>query len=159
MPDQEHGPKIEVIKNEVLKPGPVEEKRAMIPAEVKQTPLGKSVPLICDNCYVRDKCPKFKSAQECVFTSEGTPIETVADIKRVINGILALQVQRINQARVIENLDGGYPDGSLSAELDRFMEHVQILKELSDTRDTLEVRARGTGIISKIFGEIAKKKE
>ncbi|MBI3292113.1 MAG: hypothetical protein HYZ73_04805 [Elusimicrobia bacterium] len=147
----------EVVKNETLKEGPLEEKRSLIKAEVKTTPLGKNVALICDNCYVRDKCPMFKPAQECVFTSDRPAIESVADIMQVIKSLLAVQVQRINQARNIENLDGGYPDGSLSAEMDRFVDYARTLKDLGDTRDTLDIRARGKGIISQIFGDLYKK--
>lgn len=148
---------VEVVKNETLKEGPLEEKRSLIRAEVKISPLGKGIALICDNCYVRDKCPMFKPAQECVFTTEAASIETSADMRQVIKGLLVLQLQRINQAKNIENLDGGYPDGSLSAEIDRFVEITRALAELGDTRDTLEVRARGKGIISQIFGDMYKK--
>lgn len=150
--------KVTVIKNEVLKAGPLEEKHALAPVEIKQTPIGKSVPLICDNCYARSRCPQFKPGQTCVYITDDVVVETAADLKRIIQGLMAIQVQRINQARVIENLDGGYPDGSLSAEMDRFMEFAQILKDLGDSRDTIELKARGTGIISQIFGNLAKGK-
>lgn len=150
---------VTVIKNEILKDGPLEEKRSMLPATIKETALGKGVALICDNCYVRDRCPMFKPSQECVFTPEKIIMETAADMTQAMKSLLVFQLQRINQARNIENLDGGYPDGSLSAEIDRFFEIVRTIKEVGDNRDTIEVRARGKGIITQIFGDMLKRKE
>lgn len=148
---------VEVMKNEILKEGPMEERRALIKSEVKTSPLGKGVELNCDHCYVRDRCPEFKPAQECVFQQDVPKIETGADIRGAIMSLLSLQVQRINTARNIENLDGGYPDSSLSAEMDRFVELARILKEMADPRDTVDLRVKGKGIISQIFGDIMKK--
>ncbi len=151
---------VEVIKHEVIKEGPVEERRSLIKAEVKQTPLGKSVGLICDHCYVRDRCPEFKSGQSCVFQKDIPNIETGADIRGAIMSLLSLQVQRINTARNIENLDGGYPDGSLSAEMDRFVELARMLREMSDQRDTLDLHVKGgPGIITQIFGDMLKRQK
>ncbi|MFA5139743.1 MAG: hypothetical protein WC728_10970, partial [Elusimicrobiota bacterium] len=106
----------------------------------------------------RDRCPEFKPGQECVFQKGGPKVGTGSEIRQAILDLLALQIQRINQARNIENLDGGYPDGSLSAEMDRFLEMVRTLREISDQRDKLEVRATGKGIISQIFGDILHRK-
>lgn len=148
---------VEVVKNEILKEGPVEERRSLIKTDVKSTPLGKGVALICDHCYVRDRCSEFKPGQECVFQKDVPKIETGADIRGAIMSLLSLQVQRINTARNIENLDGGYPDSSLSAEMDRFVELARILREISDQRDTLDLHIKGPGIITRIFGDMMKK--
>jgi len=150
-------PDVQVVKNETLKDGPMEEHRSLIKADIKDTPLGKSIALFCDHCYARDRCPEFKPGQECVFQKGGPKVETGTEIRQAILNLLAVQIQRINQARNIENLDGGYPDGSLSAEMDRFLEMVRTLRDISDTRDSLTVQARGPGIITRIFGEMIKK--
>ncbi|MFA5141142.1 MAG: hypothetical protein WC728_18095, partial [Elusimicrobiota bacterium] len=48
-------PDVQVVKNEALKDGPMDERRSLIKADIKDTPLGKSVALFCDHCYARDR--------------------------------------------------------------------------------------------------------
>ena len=149
-------PEVSFIKNPAEKPMDVLPERSMIVPGAKPvtTPLvgGKGAELYCHNCYIKEKCPMKKSeGGTCSYMMDAAKIDDSKDIVTVLKGLLAMQVQRINHMFVVERVDGGYVDNTLSIEMDRFFKMSLQLKELMDNRDTITIKAKGSGIISQLF--------
>lgn len=108
----------------------------------------------CDSCFVSGSCPAFEPGNECAFD---LPLEvrTRDQLMALLSGVIEMQAQRVAFSRFAEELEGGYPDPNLSNEMDRLFRLVESMKEITDSRDTLEfsVKAKaGAGVLSRIFG-------
>jgi len=114
----------------------------------------ESIKVRCVDCFIKDRCPHFDAKTECKFKTFDKSIE--GNAKEAINRLLVLQIDRINRMSLIEKFEGGYADSTLSREMDRFFNLLKALKDLGDTRDTLEIKAKGQGIVSKIFGKFSE---
>lgn len=121
-------------------------------AEDFQLPISeRNVRVLCDKCYLEKRCPKYTEGGECVYNLE-VNIDKNTDMITVAKRLLNIQAERVFRASIIEKTDGGAMDGNLSEEIDRYMDMLQRFKDLGDYRDTIEIKATGSGILSKIFG-------
>ena len=64
-----------------------------------------------------------------------------------------MQAERVSRAVHIEKADGEAIDKALSQEMTLYMKMLKDYKDLLDNRDILEIKAKGTGILTKIFGK------
>lgn len=108
----------------------------------------------CDSCSLAVVCPLHEPGSQCKYQ---IPIEirNRDQLLGILHSLLELQGQRIAFARFSEELQGGYPDANLSAELDRFMKMTMSVKEIQDNRDFLKVTVEGraqAGVLSRLFG-------
>jgi len=108
----------------------------------------------CDGCSLAVVCPLHEPGAQCKYS---IPIEirNRDQLLGILHSLLELQGQRIAFGRFSEELQGGYPDANLSAELDRFMKMTQSVKEIQDNRDFLKVTVEGraqAGVLSRLFG-------
>lgn len=109
----------------------------------------------CDTCYIKSLCPEFAEGEGCAFD---IPVElrTKDQLVALLRGMIEMQSQRVAFARYAEELEGGAPSKTVSAELDRLFNLTQRLKDIQDEREFLKlsVETRGqAGILSRIFGE------
>ena len=108
----------------------------------------------CDQCYMYDKCPYYRSGFTCKIdwgsNKPSTP-EAMYDF------LIDLQYKRVKRASVFEQVDGGVPDAGLSGEMDRLDGLIVDKSNLSRERFSVNVEATGSasgggGILAKIFG-------
>jgi hypothetical protein len=69
--------------------------------------------------------------------------------------MIEMQMQRVAFLKYAEDLEGGYADPTLSAEMDRFYRMLEKLKELQENKESIrfEIEAKGrTGILSALLG-------
>ena len=71
--------------------------------------------MFCSNCYIADKCPMFRPSTSCAFKfapdhNAKTPIE-------MLDGLIAQQEERVQRALFFEQMEGGTPNKTYSAEL------------------------------------------
>jgi hypothetical protein len=108
----------------------------------------------CSSCSLATVCPKFDPGAACSF-SIPVEIRNRDQLVGILSSLLEMQAQRVAFGFFGEQLQGGYPDANLSAELDRFMRMTLSVKEIEDNRDFLKVsiegRAQG-GILRRLFG-------
>ena len=109
---------------------------------------------MCDSCSLAVVCPLHEPGAACKYS---IPIEirNRDQLLCILHSLLEIQGQRIAFGRFSEELQGGYPDANLSAELDRFMKMTQSVKEIQDNRDFLKVTVEGraqAGVLSRLFG-------
>jgi hypothetical protein len=116
---------------------------------------------VCDGCFLKDKCPGFKPASTCLYD---IPIEikTRPQLMAVRDALITMQTQRVLFLQMSEQLNGGYPDQNLSAEMDRLR---RMIKDRFDVeRETLTIQgpsvhvSGGAGYLSSLLGsEVADK--
>lgn len=108
----------------------------------------------CDTCVIRDVCPESKPGAECAYE---LPVDLTSknQLRHAFDTILALQFKRIARMQMIEELQGGYADPNLSAEMDRFTRMVKVKHDAEKQGISINIEAsgdRGTGRISQLFG-------
>lgn len=108
----------------------------------------------CDTCFVKTFCPAFEENSGCAYDIP-VQIQTKDQLASLINGLLEIQGQRVFFARFVEELEGGAPNKSVSAELDRFFALTEKARDIQDDRGFMKmtVETRGNaGMLSRLFG-------
>lgn len=108
--------------------------------------------LVCDTCYAAQTCPQFKAGYVCAFNKMFKRFDTrnMDDIIEAMQGMVNLNLERMQRLAIFEMLDGGMPDANLSAMIDQNMRLLINLKQLYDAttpevlKHTKVVRADGT---------------
>jgi hypothetical protein len=111
----------------------------------------------CDTCFLKDRgCPLFEPGAVCGYAMPPGLIKTASDIKALENALIAMQVDRVTFMRMVEDLDGGFPDPNLSTELDRLTRMIKLQREGTSDKFSLSInasRAPGeAGILGSMFG-------
>ena len=113
----------------------------------------------CDTCFVASNCPAFKPQSMCAFKLP-VEVKTKEQLRSLLNAIIEMQGQRVAFARFAEQMNGGYPDQNVSAEIDRLFRLIKTTKELTDEKAYLRMtveRSGSAGVMSAIFGDRADK--
>jgi hypothetical protein len=109
----------------------------------------------CDTCPLATYCPAFEVGSDCAYDIP-VQIRTKDQLLSVMSTLVEIQGQRALFARFAEELEGGMPTKTTSAELQRFFEMTEKMKAISDDRDFMQVtiQARGNaGVIGRLFGD------
>lgn len=111
----------------------------------------------CDTCVIRDVCPESQPDAECAYE---LPVDLTSkrQLRHAFDAVISMQFQRIARMSMIEQLQGGYADQNLSAEIDRFGRLVRLRNEAEKNGVTVTIDAQGdagTGAISRLFGRDA----
>ncbi len=118
----------------------------------------------CKKCYLKDNCKFFidKDDAECTIEAQEQKFEGVQDLMASLLGLMRVQIMRINRMVHIETTEGGYAYTDTSKEMDRLFEYAEKIKNLSDDRDELTIKAKGKaggGILAKLFGDAGGNKD
>lgn len=108
----------------------------------------------CDTCFVKSFCPGYQQGAGCAYDIP-VQIQTKDQLTAVINGLLEIQGQRVLFSRFSEELEGGAPSKSTSAELDRFFALTEKARDIQDDRSFMRVSVEtrgGAGVLSRLFG-------
>jgi hypothetical protein len=145
-----HGPRERVllpvlsITDEVLKDDQTEPRVGVTSSNLMQ----------CTGCYMKDKCPQFRPGEECAFEIPMV-LTTSTQVRALRKMVLAMQGQRVAFARMIEQVEGGYPDANLSAEMRLLWKMLQDDATADKDPSSFEIKVTGTGnpgMISRVFG-------
>lgn len=111
----------------------------------------------CDTCFLASRnCPGYKPASTCLYE---LPIvaRTPAQIKAVEDGLIEMQTQRVMFMRMVEDLEGGFPDPNLSNEIDRLTRMIKAQRDGTAEKRSLYIsetnRPGELGALSRIFGD------
>ena len=105
----------------------------------------------CNTCFLGGKCPNFEPDSTCNI-SILPEIEKGEDLLDVLKTMLSIQSDRVMMATFMEKVQGGYVDGNVSKEISMLMGMAKDFKDIIDNRDEVVIKAKGAGVISKIFG-------
>lgn len=116
---------------------------------------------VCDNCFLRDKCPGFQPRSTCLYN---IPIEirTKDQLRSLHDALLEMQTHRVLFMKMAEDLSGGYADPNLSSEIDRLNRMIKTKiegdKSTFSMTMTASEAAAGPGIFDRMFGADAGNK-
>lgn len=132
--------------------------------EVKEYKVRSESERQCNTCYLANKCPAFEPGANCAFNIP-LQIRTTQEFRDSVNSLIEMQQQRVLFMRFAEELEGGYADPNLSAEIDRL---TKMLKAKSDMESEgfsvkFEATQRGPGlgapgVIGRLFGDAASER-
>jgi len=110
---------------------------------IKADQLG--VPRLCDQCYLIDKCPYYKSGASCYFRNQ-VKVDNPQSLLELTKLMLELQGERVLFGSFIEKSEGGYIDANLSKEMKLMMDLMKDFKELiSAPQDEISIKIKGSG--------------
>lgn len=111
----------------------------------------------CDTCFVNATCPAMRPGHECSFHLP-VEIKTRDQVISLMQAMMEMQTARVAFARYAEELNGGYPDQTVSKEMDRLFSLIRTTKKMEEDNSFVKmtVEAKGSaGILSSIFGKAA----
>jgi hypothetical protein len=94
--------------------------------------------MVCNHCYVADKCPKMQEDATCAF--DFAPEETTKNPLAVIDALIATQTERVNRAMFIEKMEGGMPNKTFATE-------VKLLQQLNNDKTNMLMMMQTKGVI------------
>lgn len=106
--------------------------------------------LVCNTCYASQNCPEFKEGYVCAFNKmfKRFDCRRVDDILEAMQGMVNLNMERMQRVAIFEMLDGGMPDGNLTMLIDQNMRLLQnmsnVLKQQEVMTHTKVITADGT---------------
>lgn len=110
----------------------------------------------CQACIFGKSCSLFEIGAQCKFNLKGGTLQASKDIVEVMVKLLQIESDRIQRSLLIEKLDGGI-DREVSAEIMQYFEMVDRLKNIMSKEESVEIKIKGRGAISRLFGDSIKK--
>ena len=125
--------------------------------------------LVCNTCYASQNCPEFKEGYVCAFNKmfKRFDCRNTEDILEAMQGMVNMNMERMQRVAIFEMLDGGMPDGNLTAMIDQNMRLMMNMKNVmqqqevirqtrvvtSDgtTTETTSVKSTQPGILERMF--------
>ena len=118
----------------------------------------------CHTCFLAKKCPAYDPEALCAYDMP-LQVRTKEDYANLQNILIDMQTQRVMFGRFAEEIEGGYPDPNLSAEMDRLQKMMKskaaIEKEGFSVTISAQASGPGTGqagMLSRMFGTAASEK-
>jgi len=93
----------------------------------------------CDSCYLSARCPEYRGGFECAYRFP-VRLETMDQMKKMVNLLLEMQVERAMFGAFAEQLEGQGVDQTVSKEFDRVFKMVEAIKALDDDRDIFSLK-------------------
>lgn len=148
-------PGVALAEIEHLEQALVDQPRVPLPVISSHGEIANRTLRECDHCLLANRCPAFRPGEPCAYEIP-VKVGDRASLLSLLQGVIEMQSQRVLFARFVEEMEGGYGDPTLSAEMDRLMKVIYTAKEISSNEDFLKitVEAKGSaGVLSRLFGE------
>ena len=110
----------------------------------------------CNACLFNKSCSLFEVGSECRFNLMGGALQSSKDIVNVMVKLLQIESDRIQRSLLIEKMEGGV-DREVSAEIMQYFDMVDRLKNIMSREESVEIKVKGRGAISRLFGDVIKK--
>lgn len=125
--------------------------------------------LVCNTCYAAQNCPEFKEGYVCAFNKmfKRFDCRNTEDILDAMQGMVNMNMERMQRVAIFEMLDGGMPDGNLTAMIDQNMRLMMNMKQVMQqqevlrqtrivtadgtTTETTQVQSSQPGILERLF--------
>lgn len=107
----------------------------------------------CDPCFFAKNCNLYRPGGDCSYDLS-KQIQKPQDALEIMKKLLTVQGDRMMRGLLIEKMDGGVVDRDVSEEMGMYFEMVKTLKETMDDNESLTLKVKGKGVISKIFNDV-----
>lgn len=104
--------------------------------------------LVCGTCYASQNCPEFKDGHVCAFNKMFKRFDSrsTEDILEAMQGMVNMNMERMQRVAIFEMLDGGMPDGNLTMMIDQ---NFRLLSQMSNVaRQNEMIRQTQTRVVS-----------
>lgn len=111
----------------------------------------------CNSCYVNNQCPFFEEDSSCRLPP--TPkVSSPNDIQSLLNQVIQIQSDRVIFSAFAEKVQNAGINSEVSKELETLTKLMKDAREITSPIGSEEVmiRAKGSGIINKLFGGYGK---
>ncbi|MFI7083819.1 hypothetical protein ACIBUR_09455 [Streptomyces anulatus] len=110
----------------------------------------------CDGCFLAKKCPEYQPGESCAYEMP-IRVKTKEQYIALLDSMITMQAMRVFSMRMSEEVEGGYADPNLSAEMDRLAKYVKIKAEIEEAGFTFSMKMQSkdnaeVGLISRLFG-------
>lgn len=133
-------------------------------SEVKEYKVRSQSERQCTTCYLANKCPAYEPGSNCAFDIP-LQVRTTQEFRDSVNALIEMQQQRVLFMRFAEEIEGGYADPNLSAEMDRLAKMFKIKSDMEAEGFTFKMEAKMTGPgtgepgrIGRLFGDVASQR-
>lgn len=99
--------------------------------------------LQCSNCFLAERCPKYKVGANCAF--DFTADTDFTDVKSALQILVNIQRERVLRGVLFEKVDGGVPDKNVTSELEVLMGMLQYLDARENPTSSVTVSGTGQG--------------
>ena len=106
--------------------------------------------LVCNTCYAAQNCPEFKEGYVCAFNKmfKRFDCRNTEDILESMQGMVNMNMERMQRVAIFEMLDGGMPDGNLTMMINQNMNLLMTMQKVVNQteviRQTRVVTSDGT---------------
>lgn len=119
--------------------------------------------LKCEDCYLTDRCHAFSAGQTCKF-SVPSSVQNAGDLAGHLQRMMAIQFDRVYKGAMIEKMDGGVMDKTVSDEIMRTFNMAKELRDIfSPPKEEIVIKATGKqssgGVLQALFGAGDKKND
>lgn len=120
-------------------------------------------PLLCDSCYVSQRCPKFNAGSTCKFDFTGDIDFT--DTETAFALLINAQKERVLRGLTFERMDGGVPDKNVSSEISHLMGMLSMYENRQNQSSfSLKIEGQaqgggGGGMLDKMLSNLFEKKD
>ncbi len=114
----------------------------------------------CRSCYIRTVCDAYEPDAECKYEIP-ISLRTSTERRAADDTVEEILLERALRGVLIEQANGGYVDGNVSAEFDRYIRFKKGRAEANADRISVHVEASRNaemGMIGRIFGEQASER-
>ena len=106
----------------------------------------------CNSCYLSDMCPAFVVDAQCSINTR-PELNNHNDYKTLLDRIIELQSERVFFAAFAEKTQNAGLNPEVSQEIEKLTSVMKDAKTiLSASESEVTIRAKGSGVISQIFG-------
>ena len=110
----------------------------------------------CDSCFLSSSCPAYEPQSSCKISTR-PKVDSPEDIQDLLNRIIEIQGERVMFAAFAEKAQNMGANPDVAKEMETLTKLVKDTKEIFSTGgDEVTIRAKGSGVISKIFGSYGR---
>ncbi len=104
----------------------------------------------CNDCHVSSSCPLFKAGARCAFKTFA-PVRDKQDLQNMLGAVLGMQNSRLQQAAMIERLQGGEMTEPVSKEFNALFKNSKIYNDITLSAPAKTAPA-GAGTTTSVVG-------
>lgn len=111
----------------------------------------------CDSCFLSSNCPAFEPQSSCKISTR-PKVDSPEDIQDLLNRIIEIQGERVMFAAFAEKTQNMGANPDVAKEMETLTKLVKDTKDILSISggDEVTIRAKGSGVISKIFGSYGR---
>ena len=110
----------------------------------------------CDSCFLSSNCPAFEPKSSCKISTRPR-VNSPEDVQDLLNRVIEIQGERVMFAAFAEKTQNMGSNPDVAKEMEALTKIIKDTKEIfSAGGDEVTIKAKGSGVISKIFGSYGR---